>query len=661
MSRAITLGNGKILVNLDRFGQVRDFYFPRVGLENHIGGDLVHRLGVWADGRLSWTSDPGWQIKLTLAPEALASELAAVNESLGIKLTGVDLVYNEKNILLRRLTVQNLADRPRAIKIFFGHEFEMYQSQMAHTAYYDPHERVIVHYRNRRVFVAGAQLAGVPFSEYTTGVFGSEGKQGSYLDAADGQLSLNPIEHGRADSVIGLAGDFRAGEAQTVHYSLAAGSSIKEALALNRLVLERGLSHMVETTTNYWRAWVNQRNFNFYGLAPEVVRLFKQSLLVIRAHADEGGGIIASSDFQNLQQGKDTYNYVWPRDAAYAALALTRAGDAAVAKKFFAFANEVLTDDGYLMHKYSPDKSLGSSWHPWLRAGAPELPIQGDETALVIYALWHYYQISKDLEFVELIYNSLIKKAADFMVTYRDPATGLPRASYDLWEEKFGVSTFTAGATAAALRAAADFAKLLGKVKSEDAYRRAAAEVTQGILTHLYHEADGQFFKLMTEGDGEIVYDSTIDISTVYALFAFEILPLADDRLRRFWERVEKTLSVPPPVGGLARYERDNYYRRSESATAGNPWFVATLWRTQYRIRVAASEKDLAAARDDLLWVARRAEPSGLLSEQLDAETGASLSVSPLVWSHAEFVLTVILYLDKLEALGICDACNPVY
>ena len=39
------------------------------------------------------------------------------------------------------------------------------------------------------------------------------------------------------------------------------------------------------------------------------------------------------------------------------------------------------------MHKYRPDKSLGSSWHPWVRNGKPELPIQEDETALVIYAL----------------------------------------------------------------------------------------------------------------------------------------------------------------------------------------------------------------------------------------------------------------------------------
>ena len=39
------------------------------------------------------------------------------------------------------------------------------------------------------------------------------------------------------------------------------------------------------------------------------------------------------------------------------------------------------------MHKYRSDSSLGSSWHGWIVNGHPELPIQEDETALI---LGHY-------------------------------------------------------------------------------------------------------------------------------------------------------------------------------------------------------------------------------------------------------------------------------
>ena len=61
MARAITVGNGNLLVGLDYRGQVRDLYFPYVGLTNHVSGasgSYVHRIGVYVDGVMSWLDDP---------------------------------------------------------------------------------------------------------------------------------------------------------------------------------------------------------------------------------------------------------------------------------------------------------------------------------------------------------------------------------------------------------------------------------------------------------------------------------------------------------------------------------------------------------------------------------------------------------------------------
>lgn len=660
MAKALSLGNGNILVNLDHSGQLRDFYFPYVGLENHVGGDLVHRVGIWVDGQLAWTSGGEWQIEIASAEDAPLGLITATHQRLGVELKFRDSVYNEKNIFLRHVVVRNLADQSRTIKVFFGQQFEMYQSPMAHTAYYDPERAALIHYRNERVFLANAQLDGRGFDMFTTGVFLSEGKEGSHLDAADGRLEANPIEHGRADSVLGLGADYEAGQSRAIFYWLAVGHSIAETRELNDYVLSRGAGHLIETTANYWRAWVNRREFIFHGLSPAVVGLFKRSLFLIRAHANSNGGIIASCDFANLQQGKDTYNYIWPRDASYAALALARAGDHLVAQRFFAFADRVIAPEGHFMHKYSPDMSLGSSWHPWLRHGQLELPIQEDETALVIFSLWRYYEITKDLEFIEQVYNSLIKRAADFMVVHRDPKTKLPKPSYDLWEEKFGVSTFTAAAVYGALEAAARFAKLLGKVKNEDVYRATALEVKEGILRHLYDESAGYFYKLLNLTEGQLSYDPTVDISSVYALYHFKVLPADDALLAKVMKLTEERLLLPLTSGGVARYEGDAYHHR-EGAYAGNAWFVTTLWRAQYYIQRAQSEADLAPVKEALEWTVSHAQSSGLLSEQLDPYTGHQVSVSPLVWSHAEFVLTVLDYLDKLEQLGVCKACNPTY
>ena len=212
--------------------------------------------------------------------------------------------------------------------------------------------------------------------------------------------------------------------------------------------------------------------------------LFNKSLLTIRAHVDNRGAIIASSDSDMLKSGRDTYSYTWPRDGAFTAYALDKAGYHHVSRKFYSFCRNVITDDGYFMHKYRADESLGSSWHPWIRQGKVELPIQEDETALVIRSLWHYYIQSKNLEFVEDMYNPVIKKAADFMVDYIQE-NGLPKPSYDLWEEYFCVSTFTACSVFAALESAAQFSKLLGKMNHFEKYSRFAQRLRSSILENL--------------------------------------------------------------------------------------------------------------------------------------------------------------------------------
>ena len=52
---------------------------------------------------------------------------------------------------------------------------------------------------------------------------------------------------------------------------------------------------------------------------------------------------------------------------------------------------------------------------------------------------------------------------ANFMCDYRDPHTGLPKPSFDLWEERHGIHAFTVGAVWAGLEAAARFAALFGE------------------------------------------------------------------------------------------------------------------------------------------------------------------------------------------------------
>ncbi len=659
MSRSIVLSNGELCVALDKYAAVRDIYYPHVGFEDHVRGHYIHRVGVWVDGQMSWLSqDRSWDISISCEEEALASSVIARNAKLGIDLVFKDVVYNERPVFVRRVIVTNAFENTRDIKLYFAHEFEIYKSHGSDTAYFDPSSHTLIHYKGHRVFLIRAMLDGVPFEDYATGRMNFNGQEGTFRDADDGVLSKNPIEHGPADSTIGLYASYMGGQSRTCHYWLLAAQSIAEAQELNQMVLKKTPEHLIRSTTDFWHAWVHAYEWNFYGLSKDHVALFRRSLMYMRAHVDKEGGVIASTDSDMMQYGLDTYCYVWPRDGAYVAISFDLAGEGGVARRFFEFCRDVITKDGYLMHKYLPDKSLGSSWHPWIRDGHPQLPIQEDETALVIYALYEHYKHNRDLEFLESSYNALVEKPADFLVEYRDPHTKLPRPSYDLWERLRGCSTFSSASVYGALMAAAEISKILGKVSHETRYRKAAIEVREAVLKHLWDEETGTFIKLVNWKDGGLEYDKTLDISSVYGIFSFGLLPVSDPRLARAFEKTVEILSHGVTIGGIARFENDDYYRIPGPST-GNPWVITTLFYAEYLIAKAHTESDLDRVREIFTWVVRHAQPSGVLSEQLNPQTGEQVCAAPLTWAHAAYVAAVVKYLDRIEEMGICANCNP--
>jgi GH15 family glucan-1,4-alpha-glucosidase len=100
----------------------------------------------------------------------------------------------------------------------------------------------------------------------------------------------------------------------------------------------------------------------------------------------------------------------------------------------------------------------------------------------------------------------------------------------------------------------------------------------------------------------------------------------------------------------LARYQ-DDRYRRVSPDTPGNPWFISTLKLARWYIATATSAGDLIQAMDFLKWTTKYSLPTGALGEQLDAYSGKPISATPLLWSHAEFVLAVTEYINKHQEI----------
>ena len=659
MPKSLALGNGKIFVGLDARAQVRDFYFPHIGLENHIGSRHVHRVGAFVDGGMYWLDDPAWNISMECGNDEFAGVSRAVNGNIGIEIEMNDIVYNEKNIFLRRFTVHNTNKRKREIKIFLGQEFQLSESHRGDTGFYDPHTHTIIHYKSKRVFLVNAASLKERFDDYSIGIFQIEGKEGSFRDAEDGILSKNPIEHGSVDSIVCMTLSIDGGGSSTFHYWICVGESLDEVHTLNAHVVLKSPQYLMKTAGDYWNAWVNKQGFTFHGLSVGAVNLFKKSLFYIRAHTDDGGAVLASGDSDMLYHGRDTYGYVWPRDGAFAALALDRAGYGTVAHKFYSFCRDVVTKDGYFMHKYLPNKSLGSSWHPWIWHDKPELPIQEDETSLVLYGLKKHYDRTRDLEFIEDLYNPLIKLSANFLVAFKDKKTGLSHPSYDIWEERFGISTYSCCVKYAALNAAGMIARVLGKSDDEQLYVNAAVDLREAILKHLYNRERGMFYRMISTKDADREYDATLDMSSIYGMYAYGVLSVDDSRVIDSIATIEKSLALGPgTIGGVPRYEHDRYYDEDNDGIP-NPWFITTLWLAKYYIARAKHESDLDIVKQWIEWCVTHALSAGILSEQLHPYNGSQISAAPLTWSHAEYVNTVIDYLEKLEELGICTACIP--
>ncbi len=665
MPRDLPLGNGTLLLNFDSTYQLRDFYYPHVGKENHSTGGPF-RFGVWTENNFRWITDDKWSRSLDYEKDTLVTRVQLAHPDLALRLVCNDAVDFHENLYLRRIDVTNDAPRARQVRLFFSHDFHISENEVGDTAYYEPQRRAVLHYKGPRWFLINGWSEGAEphINQWATGLKEIPGREGTWRDAEDGQLSGNPIAQGSVDSTIALHVDLNAGETKTAYYWICVGDDFQTVTRINRIVREREPQLFIDRAAAYWRLWVNKEEYDFADLPDEIVAEFKQSLLILRTQIDNGGAIIAANDTDIASLVRDTYSYMWPRDGALAAYALGLADQQDLAQQFFYFCANVVTPEGFFLHKYNPDGSLASSWHPWFDNGQKELPVQEDETGLVLWSLWQHFDKFRDVEFIKRLYRPLIIAAADWMTDYRDPKTKLPQSSWDLWEERRGVHAFTLAAVWAGLDAAANFAEAFGDDPSALKYRTVADEIKAATDQYLWQPNANRFVRrLIPRAEGGYDIDATID-SAASALFQFGMYAPDDPRIVATMRSLRERLWLKSNVGGVARYENDYYHQVSQDMAnvPGNPWFVCTLWLAAWHVAIAKSADDLKPALEIFHWVAQHALPSGVLAEQVHPYTDAPLSVSPLTWSHAALVATVLEYLDKRSELDLCPTCgNPRY
>lgn len=655
MPRSIVVGNGNLLINFDTQYNIRDIYYPYVGMENHATG-CVSRTGVWVDGGFSWIDSSEWEKEMLYEGDSLVTNVKASNTKVGLTITFSDFVDVEKDIFMRRVHILNHHSQTRDLRMFFHYGLRILGNGIGDTIYYHPGLKALVMYKHQRYFLASGQIIGGDgISDWTTGSRKSEDKQGVLQDAEDGRLGKVPLACGFVEGTIGLYDTAVPAKGNSrIYHWLVASTGFHGVESLNALVKELGPESFVTRTREHWQAWLSRQSIDSADLSPPTFDLQRRSLLIMRVQTDNRGAIMASSDSDIVDKLNDTYSNTWVRDGAFVATALDMADYDEVSQQFFDFCARAITSDGYFLQKYAPNGSLAGQWMPWSdEHGNLQLPIQEDETALVLWSLWRHYDRFGNVEFIRPHYGKLIKNAADFMVRYRDPHTNLPASSYDVWEERRGIHSFTVAAVWAGLQAAANFTETFGEAVLTEKYRKAAAEIKEAAMKYLLDKKLGRFLRSITiDANGVVEPDYTLDCS-ICGLLLFGMIEATDPRIESTMAALIDRLWCKTKTGGMARYENDNYHQVSQdiSNIPGNPWLVCTMWVAQYHIARAQSMDDLRSALQILTWAQHCAMSSGILAEQIHPYTCEPLSVSPLTWSHAAFVIAVHEYISKYREL----------
>jgi GH15 family glucan-1,4-alpha-glucosidase len=381
------------------------------------------------------------------------------------------------------------------------------------------------------------------------------------------------------------------------------------------------------------------------GVAP----LYRRSLLAFDLVSDrETGAVIAAPELDSDFTHSGGYGFAWGRDLAFITLAFLAARLDDLAERALRYLVRVQSPEGMWLHRHWSDGSLAPSW------GLHQV----DETGAAVFAFEASWRELGD-EALDRELWPATRRAADFLLGFLDPETGLPCPSVDLWEERQGEHAYSAAAVAGGLRAAAAMAGRHDRALAGP-YAEAAEALTAAIDDQLWSAEHGRYLRSRwvgrPDGGGSALpaafarglaypnrdvasadpFDATVDVALLGLAWPFSAVDPASERMRATVAAIERSLVLPD--GGVLRYEGDVY-------AGGNPWILTTLWLGLWYRRVG----DDAGYRRCLDYAVVHQSETGLLPEQVTRD-GEPAWVLPLTWSHAMLVLAARPELDLVAA-----------
>ena len=345
----------------------------------------------------------------------------------------------------------------------------------------------------------------------------------------------------------------------------------------------------------------------------KIAALIETSREVIRdAVLDNGAIVAANTDKPYYPREAADYRYVWPRDACFTALAAEQLGIPAV-DRFLRWL-ETKPED------FQKDKLLFSNYSTNGRIGSMGRLFQPDQTGTV---LWMIYTFCNGDAGTAEPYKKLIELACDGLIEAWNKTYFLPN-TVDLWEDGFRKTssrvennfTYSIAACSRGLSCAHE-------LFPHKPWKQAADQMRKKVL-EAYDRPRGYFLR----NHGKID-DPNIDASLLGLAWPFEIVDATDDRMTSTIVTIERVLADND--GGIHRFQFDYFDSEGTAWEGGGAWPVLNSWMAI----VLERGGDHAHAQEFFNWVVDHADR--YIPEQVFHDY--RIGISPLVWSHAMFVL----------------------
>lgn len=630
------VGNSRLLACIGEKGELQRLYWPRIDTPQNIGKD---KLALVIDNtEVYWLSDAEWQTKSAYLPNTNIYQAVLENERIAVKIKLTIFTMPEEDVLVRRLEITNANNEPHTAALLHYSDMSIGESPRYHTTVFRQEMEALWQFKQNSHFLTSADTEALVYQCKAPGL-----KDLHQLKGLDHAMCTDGAVLWRANSKEGVA---------NVTLYTAMAENVDKAAAVLVGAKAAGYQKLVSACQLYWKDYLKTIPPSVTG-NKKLDDLYKRSLLTFPLLTDyQYGSMLAAPEADEDLVHCGGYGFCWGRDAAFITYAMDLAGLNQAARKFYQWAMRAQNKDGSWEQRHYLDGSIAPNWG-----------MQVDETASIIWGMWQHYEINKQKTALAEFWPTL-QKGADFLLSFIDEETGLPKPSYDLWEERKGEHTYSAVAVWAGLEAAAKTANVYGVPEKAIRWHDTAESIRKAILAELWDEENSCFLRGLKveinktehqyiakhyaeytahkagQQDKIIVdKDPILDISLLGLVFPFDFLPAQDKRMLAIAQKIEEKLTSPI-VGGIKRYENDPYI-------GGNPWILCTLWLALYHLKCGQTDK-----ADHLVeWVLTHQTEVGLLPEQIDKATGQPAWIIPLTWSHAMLILTVQLFTEANKKL----------